>query len=87
MAAMNDMTRRTALLTLASGGGVALAAACRPAGRVEDQAIRAWFRERYALEIDDAALPPIRDYLQRSVTPSDPGLQPPILFDPEVDAG
>jgi hypothetical protein len=87
MAAMSNVTRRTALLALASGGGVALAASCRASGQSEDQAIRDWFRERYALELDDAALPPIRDYLQRSITPADPGLQPSILFDPEVDAG
>ena len=84
---MNDVTRRNVLLALANGTAVSLAAACRTAGTAEDQAIRTWFRERYALELEDAALGPIRDYLRQSLRVSDPGLQPPLLFDPEVDAG
>ena len=79
--------RRTMLSVLAAGGAASLAAACRASGGREDQAIRAWFHDHYDLDLDDAALAPIRDYLRRPPAPSDPAIQPPLLFDPEVDAG
>lgn len=82
------ITRRTILSVLASGAASSLAAACSAAGPGDrDAAIRAWFREVHDIELADDALAPIRDYLRRQTTPSDPAMQPPLLFDPEVDAG
>ena len=81
------LSRRT-VLALASSGAVSLAAACRSAGSgSEDHVIRAWFREHHDVELADEALMPIREYLHKPLTVTDPALQPPLLFDPEVDAG
>jgi hypothetical protein len=81
------INRRTALSVLASGGAASLTAACRAVSGGDDQAIRSWFREHHDIELDDASLAPIRDYLRKAPTPSDPSMQPPLLFDPEVDVG
>lgn len=79
------LSRRT-VLALASSGAVSLVAACRSAGSgSEDHAIRAWFREHHHVELADEALAPIRDYLHRPLAVADPTMQPPLLFDPEVD--
>jgi hypothetical protein len=87
MSRMMDITRRNALVALAGGAAASLAVACRTSPAGEDAAIRGWFRERYNLELEDDALAPIREYLHQTVKVSDPGLQPPLLFDPEVDVG
>jgi hypothetical protein len=74
------------LAALASGSVGSLAASCRAAGPGgEDQAIRDWYRDRYDIELDAEALAPIREYLRRPPTAGDPAMQPPLLFDPEVD--
>jgi len=44
-----------------------------------------WFREHHHVELADEALAPIRDYLHRPLAVADPTMQPPLLFDPEVD--
>jgi hypothetical protein len=84
----DSVSRRAVLSVLATGGAASLAAACRATGSGDqDAAIRAWFRQVHDIELVDDALGPIREYLQHQATQTDPSMQPPLLFDPEVDVG
>ena len=82
----DDWTRRRAL-QLVAGGTSALMAGCSRGNSGDKDILRHWFHTRHQLDVSDADLDAVLDYMQHLPRSTDPSLQPPLLFDPEVDAG
>jgi hypothetical protein len=84
---MSDAWTRRRALQLVAGGASAVMAGCARGSSGDKEILRNWFHTRHQLDVSDADLDAVLDYMQHLPRSTDPSLQPPLLFDPEVDAG